>query len=282
MTVFCRGNERQGNAIRNCGSTDRNQGGIDIAADLQKAAFWKRAAAWLFDGILTAVLAVGVSFFVSMALGYDSYSETVAEAYVKYETEYGVEFDITSEAYEALSDEEKQRYDDAYQALIADEDAVYAYNMSVNLSVIITTVSVLIAVMVWEFALPLVFRNGQTLGKKIFGLCLMKTNGVKVNHIQLLIRTLLGKFAVEIMIPVYAVLMLLWGTLNIVILGIIAVLAIAQVVLFIATWTNSAIHDLLAGTVVVDAQSQMIFDTEEALLAFKKQRHAEESAKQSY
>ncbi len=249
---------------------------------LQKASLWKRMAAWLFDGILTVTLAVGISFLVSMLLGYDSYSNTVAEAYAKYETQYGVDFDISAEAYESLSPEEKQWYDDAYEALIADADAVYAYNMTVNLSLVLTTVSVLAAVLLWEFLLPLFFGNGQTLGKKIFGICLMKSNSVKINHLQLLVRALLGKFAVEIMIPVYVLLMLLWGSLNLFVLAVLAILAVVQAVSLIASGTNSPIHDLLAGTVAVDAASQMIFDTEEELLAFKKQRHAEESAKQSY
>ena len=48
------------------------------------------------------------------------------------------------------------------------------------------------------------------------------------------------------------------------------------------TRTNSAIHDLLAGTVVVDKTSQTIFRTTEDLIAFKKQAAAEQAARQAY
>ena len=41
----------------------------------------------------------------------------------------------------------------------------------------------------------------------------------------------------------------------------LAALALLQIVLIAATHTNSAIHDILAQTVVVDMESQMIFDS---------------------
>jgi len=248
---------------------------VIMEIDLQKAGLWKRFAAWMFDTILVAVIAVGIAFVFSALSGYDKYSAQVSEAYEKYEIQYSVDFDISTEAYEALSSEEKAAYDSAYQALLADADAIHAYNMTVNLSVVAVSISVLLAVMLWEFALPLLFGSGQTLGKKIFGLCLMRTDCVKINVLQLLVRTLLGKFTVEIMIPIYAVMMLLFGTLNMFMLVVTVGLFIAQAVCLIVTYTNSPIHDLIAGTAVVEAASQMIFETPEELLEFKKKQHAE-------
>lgn len=250
--------------------------------DIQKAGLWKRLASWMFDSILLSVIAIGLAFLLSMVLGYDEYSEAVSSAYEKYETLYGITFDISAEEYNALSSEDKSRYDSAYQALLGDDEAIYAYNMTVNLSLITVSLAILAAVLIWEFILPLVFGNGQTLGKKIFGICLMKPNGVKLNHIQLLIRALLGKYTIEIMIPAYAVLMLLFGSLNMVMLLLVAALFIGQIVAIIATRTNSPIHDLLAGTVAVDASSQMIFGSEEELLEFKKKQHAELIARKPY
>ncbi len=250
--------------------------------DIQKAGLWKRLASWMFDSILLSVIAIGLAFLLSMMLGYDEYSEAVSSAYEKYETQYGITFDISAEEYNALSSEDKSRYDSAYQALLGDDEAIYAYNMTVNLSLITVSLAILAAVLIWEFILPLVFGNGQTLGKKIFGICLMKPNGVKLNHIQLLIRALLGKYTIEIMIPAYAVLMLLFGSLNMVMLLLVAALFIGQIVAIIATRTNSPIHDLLAGTVAVDASSQMIFGSEEELLEFKKKQHAELIARKPY
>lgn len=52
--------------------------------DLQKASLWKRIAAWMFDGILTCILAVGFGVLLSVLLGYDGYSEQVDAAYAQY------------------------------------------------------------------------------------------------------------------------------------------------------------------------------------------------------
>jgi len=48
------------------------------------------------------------------------------------------------------------------------------------------------------------------------------------------------------------------------------------------TRNNSAIHDLLAGTVVVDMSSQTIFRSTEELIAYKKRVAAERAARQVY
>ena len=59
-------------------------------------------------------------------------------------------------------------------------------------------------------------------------------------------------------------------------------LLLVEIILLIATRRNAAIHDLLAGTVVADYTSQMIFDSSEALLAYQKRIHAEQAARQDY
>ena len=253
-----------------------------MAHDLQKAGLWKRIAAWMFDGILTGILAVGIACLLSVILGYDAHSQTLDAAYARYETQYGVTFDISQEEYLAMTEELRQNYDTAYSALIADEQTVYAYNMVMNLSLVITTLGILLGLLIMEFAVPLFLGNGQTLGKKIFGLCVVRTDGVKLNHMQLFVRTLLGKFTIETMIPVYILLMLFWGTVGLGGTLALAALLIAQFVCMAVTRTDSAIHDLLAGTAVVDFHSQMIFRTTEDLIAYQKKIAAERAARQAY
>ncbi len=250
--------------------------------DLQKASFWKRTAAWIFDGILSGILAVGLGVLLSALLGYDGYSQTVDAAYAKYEAEFGIVFEITQGEYQAMTEAARQNYDAAYAALTADGEAMYAYNMMLNLTLVITTAAILAAVMIWEFAIPLFFGNGQTLGKKIFSLCLIRNDGVKVNNLQLFTRTLLGKFTIDTMIPVAILLMLFWGTMDRTGTLILFALLTGQVVCLAVTRGNAAIHDLLAGTLVVDISSQMIFRTTEDLIAFQKQVAAERAARQTY
>lgn len=250
--------------------------------DLQKANMWKRIAAWMFDGILTATLAVGFGLLLSFLLGYDAHNQKMETAFASYESQYGVVFDISQEMYLTMTDTQRQNYDDAYAALIADEEFLYAYNMSLNLTLVITSVSILLSMMVWEFVIPLFLGNGQTVGKKIFGLGLVRVDGVKVNNMQLFTRALLGKFTIGTMLPVYILVLLFWGSVGILGTAVLLILAIAQILCIVISKSNSFIHDLLAGTAVVDISSQMIFRTTEDLLEYRKQVAAEQAARQTY
>lgn len=253
-----------------------------MANELQKGGMWKRIAAWMFDGIFLGILAVGLGVLLSGVLGYDSYSAAVDEAYARYEAEYGIDFEISGEAYEALPAEKRQAYDLAYAALTADQQAMYDYNMMLNLSLVITTGGILLAYLLWEFFLPLWLGNGQTLGKKIFGLCLVRTDCVKINSLQLFTRTLLGKFTIETMIPVNILMMLFWGTMDLTGTLILGALLLGQLLCLGLTRTNSAIHDLLAGTAVADLSSQTVFQSTEELVAYQKKIAAERAARQPY
>ena len=250
--------------------------------DLQKASLWKRVSAGLFDGMLTAVLAVGIAFLLSLILDYDGQNAKLNQAYADYETQYGVTFDISGEAYQAMTEEERANYDAAYNALIQDEEAMYTYNLVVNLMLVITSISILVGIVVMEFVIPLFLKNGQTLGKKVFGICLMRNDSVAMNTMQLFTRTVLGKFAIETMVPVYVCLMLFMGAADLFSLLLLAAVIIAQLVIVAVTRNNSLIHDLLAGTVVVDYVSQQIFLTTEDLIEHKKRVAAERAAREKY
>ena len=250
--------------------------------DLQKAGMWKRIAAWMFDGILLSVVVVAFSVLLSWLLGYDGYSTALEEGYARYEGEYGVVFEMTQAEYEAMTQEQRLNYDMAYDALIADQEVLYNYNMVIHLTLVVTTLALLLGLLLWEFFIPLWLGNGQTLGKRIFSLCLVRNDGVKLNTLQLFARTILGKFTIETMIPVYILLMLFFGAMGLTGTLVLFALLIAQICCLSFTKTNSAIHDLLAGTVVVDKESQTIFRTTEDLIAWQKKVAAERAARAPY
>lgn len=250
--------------------------------DLQKASMWKRISAYLFDMILLVIAVTGFAFLLSAVLKFDTYSTTFNDACAKYEAEYGVVFDITEEEYLNKTEAEIKSYDDAYAALNADADAVYAYNMMVNLVMIISSVSILLAYVVLDFIVPIKLGHGRTLGKKIFGVAVMRTDGVKITPPLLFIRTILGKFTIETMVPVLLCAMILFNLIGIVGVIVLGLILLLQIILMIATHTNSCIHDVLAKTVAVDLASQMIFESEEEMIAYKNKVHAEKVARQTY
>ena len=250
--------------------------------DLQKASIWKRASAFLFDFILFGILAVGFAFLLSAITNYNKYSDTYSQSLEQYEKAYSTSFGYTEDEFNALSKQEQEDYMNAYNALTEDTQAMYSYKMMVNLIMVITSFSILLSYLVLEFVVPNLFKDGQTLGKMIFGIAVMRTNGVKMNNISLFIRTFLGKYAIETMIPVLIVTMILFNSIGIVGPIVIGLILLLQIILMCATKTNSTIHDLLSDTVVVDFASQMIYDTEEDLIEANKKAAAEKVNKASY
>ena len=253
-----------------------------MTADLQKASFSKRIAALLLDFILLTILITGVAAVVTAVTNYDTYVQAADARQKHFEAEYDVRFDITEEEYLALSEEKQQLYTNAYQKLYKDKEFLSAYNMMVSLIMLILSLSIFVGVIVVDFVIPLFLKNGQTLGKKVFGIGLVRVDGVQLSTLQLFVRTVLGKFAIELMIPTYIIIMLIFNLANIIHIAIVAILLIAQVVCIAVTKTNSAIHDLMAGTVAIDISSQQIFRSTEELLEYTKKIHAERADRSGY
>lgn len=232
--------------------------------------------------IIFGILAVGFAFAISQVTSYDGYNERLEGYYAGYEETYGIKFDISQEEYAALSEEDAKKYDEAYKALTADGDVTYVYTMVVNLTLVITSISILLAYLALEFVCPLILKNGQTPGKKVFGLGIIHPDGVKINTITLFIRTILGKYTIETMIPVLIIIMIYFNSIGIVGAAVLGAILLLQIILLSATRTNSAIHDLLANTVVIDMSSQMIFESENAMIEYKKKKSAEIAARHEY
>ena len=144
-----------------------------------------------------------------------------------------------------------------------------------GLTIIIVASSILLAVLVWELIVPLYLKNGQTVGKKIFGIAVMRTNGVKISPVQLFVRAILGKYTFEIMLPVFSIILIIFGGAGVFGILMLGAISIAQIIALVSTRrTRSALHDLLADTVTVDLASQLIFDSEEELVKYKEEQHA--------
>lgn len=247
--------------------------------ELQKASLSKRLAAGMLDAMLLCVVAAGVASLLMWMFGFDAQTKQLAESYTRYETQYEVDL---SWDYSSLEGKDKENYEKAYAAFYADDEVMRQLSLVINQTVLITTFSILLAVLVTEFVVPLLLKNGQTLGKKAFSLSVMRVDGVQITPVQLFVRSVLGKFAIEIMVSVYIVILIFFQAIGIagpvVILGIL----LLQAVCMIVTRTNSMIHDLMAATVVVDHASQRIFRTPEELMEYQKEIAAEQAARQNY
>ena len=250
--------------------------------DIQRASLSRRLPAWLLDIILLVTLATGLMAGLSPVLDMDTHQKALDDVYVRYEQDFGIDFETTPEQFEAMTEEELAKYEAASEALSKDTQAQKTYETLLNLTLITLSGGILGAFLFLEFAIPLWLKNGQTLGKKVFGVALMRKDGVKVTPFMMFVRAILGKFTLETMIPVLLVVAVLFGIMgNEGFLGIVLILFL-QVVIAFATRNKTAIHDLLACTVAVDLSSQMIFDSVDAQLEYHKRLHAENAAQADY
>lgn len=269
----------------------------------------RRASAWLLDVILLAVLTTGFMFLISLicnfdgeqalAIEYDNewndyrkeYIADVAEYYgFLYEvSEDGTTYTVTKDGAHAtlnavidmlISDKNRDarmtEAFEAYEQLPPAEVTSNQYRYVLSLLFMMLSVGLLLAYLILEFMIPLFLKNGQTVGKKVFGICVVRQNCVKIAPILLFARTILGKFTVETMFPVLLAFLYIFGGMN-PILAIILFVAIFLLngILFFATKNRTPIHDLFAGTVAADMRLQMIFESEEELIEKKKAQHKE-------
>ena len=247
--------------------------------DLQKASVWKRISACLFDFIVFGIVAVGVAYLISLIVGYSAYLNEFKEMTMS----NGMTVEEAIKAGASMTEEELTEIETVFADFVKSSDrAMYLYSMILSLTLLIVTLGILVAFLITEFTVPLLFKNGQTLGKKIFGIGLMRVDGVKISGVMLFVRTLLGKFTIETMIPLIILIMMLTGSIGIVGPIIILLIVVLQLVMIISSKTRSLIHDVLARTVAVDYASQMIFDTEEEMIEYKKKVHAEMAERSPY
>ena len=250
--------------------------------EIQKASIAKRISAGLLDVIAVSIIATLCAWLISLAADYDGWNKKLEDSYSRYESQYGVTFRITEEEYNNKSSSDKENYDNAYKALVGDSEAMKAYSMVTNLMILTVSLGLFIAVLIWEFIVPLFLKDGRTVGSLIFGIAVMRSNGVRISHISLFIRAILGKYAIETMISVYIIMMIFMNTIGIVGPLVICGILLMQLILIISTKNNQLIHCILSDTVVVDYSSQRIFDSQEDLLEHKKREARDRAERNPY
>ena len=243
--------------------------------DFQKANMWKRISAWLFDFIVIGIVIVGIALLLSLAFRYDFHYANLEASYDKYEEEYGIQFDLPLEEQKKLTEEKLEIYREAGEKMQNDPQIRGCYTVVVNLVLTITSLSILLGFFAMEFVIPLILGNGQTLGKKIFGIGVMRSDGVKLTNLQLFFRAILGKCVLETLGPIFIVIMIILKVFGIVGLAVLAAIVLSEIVFIAATKERFTLHDFMAGTVAIDISSQLIFDTPEELMAYKTKLHRE-------
>jgi len=247
--------------------------------EVQKPNMWKRISAALLDFVLIFVLIEGIILLLTSVLGYNSYVERRNEIEAKYIADYGIIRDLTEEELSAMPEDERSAYiakvEAANKAYQSDEEVIFLFGKIMSLALMIATLSILFAFVILEFAVPLWLGNGQTVGKKIFGIAVMRIDGVKVAPISVFARGILGKCTIGTLVPAYLVIMVFFGVMGTVGVVTFAGLFLLQAILFVFTKYHTPIHDKFAQTLTVDMTTQLIFDSVDEMIEYKKREAAE-------
>ncbi|MCQ2087518.1 MAG: RDD family protein [Bacilli bacterium] len=238
--------------------------------DLQKGSLIKRISAFLLDFVLIAIIATFFAWIVSLITNYSSILQEFNGHYARYEAMYGISL-TDPKLFETYTEEQLATYKDAINAMNADPEVIKCWGLVSNLPVIMVSVGFLMACLIVEFIVPIIFKNGQTVGKKVFKLGVINENGVICTKFQMFARAILGKYTIEYMIPGIIIVMMGLGTIGFI--GPIILLAIigTNIGVVIANPNRPFIHDLVARTVVCDLSTQKTFQTYEEMIAYREQ-----------
>ncbi len=246
--------------------------------EIQKASLLKRFSAFLLDFILMTIAITGFAFLISIITNYDSHYDAVQNKIEEYNSslsELGENVNIfmSEEEFNKLSPEAQDKFKSIFEAFSTDEKLNYSYTMLFYLTLVIMTFGTLLGFVLLEFVIPLILKNGQTVGKKIFGIGVMHINGIRVSSIAVFIRAVLGKCTVEFMVPMVILFTMLFGGGGIVGLIVLMLILCLEIFVFFKNRMNTPIHDVISQTVTIDLASQMVFDSEEDMLAYRMRLH---------
>lgn len=118
-----------------------------------------------------------------------------------------------------------------------------------------------VATFIFFLVVPLCFKNGETLGKLMFKLCLANKLGYRISKMQLIPRFLLSMVVVVVLYFVVG--------LNLISLGILTFLALGSYSMAIFTKEHKALHDFVSGTLVVDKVHSEIFKNYDEAIRIK-------------
>lgn len=226
----------------------------------KKASTIKRLGAYLIDAILFITLFAGMVLLVSYIVGYQNNYSLLESKYI----EHGV-YILKNNTY-TFCDETTDLCKQAWIDFNNDKDACYYYDHSTSLTTLIITISAFISYGILEFVMPMIFKNGQTIGMKCFKIGLIDKQGIRVKNIQIFIRFLFGKFLVSRILPVYGFIFMVFNLTGGLYGFVLAVgILLCDLAMMIFSKTKSGIANAISSTYAVDLEETYIFNTIEEL-----------------
>ena len=116
-------------------------------------------------------------------------------------------------------------------------------------------IAIFVTFMIFYFLIPMLFKNGETIGKKVMHICLVNKLGYQYHRIQLIPRFLAPTFLIIAVIFITG--FSFWSLL------IVSGGLLISYLFAIFSKNNRALHDIFAGTLVVDSRESTWFKNAE-------------------
>jgi uncharacterized RDD family membrane protein YckC len=202
-----------------------------------KAKIGKRILAGVIDQILLFIITFALFYYPMKSL-YSDVFDVPAMREENYELmeEYGLVYEDDSGEYQ-LTKDGSDASSEAYQNYLADQRYIDLKSKENTLVFIEMTSSLFISETVLFLIIPLLLRNGQTLGKKMVGIILVDDNYIKVKFLNVFLR--------------YITILVLGSILSLLTYGIPLFLTF---ILMLVSKDNRTIHDYLSATRVIEKE----------------------------
>ena len=157
---------------------------------------------------------------------------------------------------EAKDNENATKYKFIYYYALADITSLSKLQNDYNkYSLFGTTLPLVITIfvtfLIFLFIIPLCFKNGETIGKKVMHICLVNRLGYEHKRLQLIPRFLFPTFLVTAVVFILG--FSIWSFI------IVSAGVLISYLFVIFTKENKALHDYFAGTLVIDARESTWF-----------------------
>ena len=172
---------------------------------------------------------------VEHGIGYYEFDENNNKVYVNYEI--GEEEGMISQEY----------YDASKENFENDDVAMEASNKLNTLSIPGTSLELLFAIIPNYLIFPLIFKNGQTLGKKLMKIAVVTKNGYRIKFVNLLMRNIVGLYLFDLVVSY-----LFMFSFN------IPIIVLVSFIWAICTKGKRTVHDLIANTYIADEEMTVI------------------------
>jgi uncharacterized RDD family membrane protein YckC len=247
--------------------------------DVVVAKTFPRIGAYLLDGIIIFLLFVAFYNYIMYPIAKQLWSVDVLEQqYVSHMKDFGIIVELpdtttedpndtydynlygisNSDQYAELFPDATMTYDEFLVDLnnkaalfYADEEASGVETLLSVYNLVQIAISFLISQLLVFYILPLILKNGQTPGKKMMHLGLATPEGLIIRNWQLFARFLIGIYAVETILSIATYMMF----------GLPLLPLLISAIMVLLTRRHVALHDLIAGTVVVDLRQTLLTNT---------------------